>query len=215
MFAGRANCSAFSAKPRKNSATAASARAAGFGFGVRTRHADRRLSRVPRARGDGRQEQRPAGDRLAMAGRARPDARRCSTNHRTARCSRAASRQRARSCVVKPPQPHWFFISSKMFSSVAAIAIELAERRCLFIERSDENRVFVDLRRLADLGERQLRRAGLVVLREPHGALHTPPQHDRAPLPAPALQPNRALLRLKALTRVDPVALARASRSCA
>src|SRR5690242_17829807 len=28
----------------------------------------------------------------------------------------ASSRQRFRSCVVKPPQPHWFFSSSKVFS---------------------------------------------------------------------------------------------------
>ena len=38
----------------------------GLGLGVRTRHADRCLPCVPRARGDGRQKQRPAGDRLAV-----------------------------------------------------------------------------------------------------------------------------------------------------
>jgi hypothetical protein len=93
--------------------------------------------------------------------------------------------------------------------SVAAIAIELTERLCLLIERSDENRVFVDLRRLADLSEGELRRAVSIVLREPHSALHTPPQHDRASLFAPALEPNRTLLRLKTLTGVPPLALAR------
>ena len=37
------------------------------GLGVRTRHADCGLARMARARSDGRQEQRPAGDGLAMA----------------------------------------------------------------------------------------------------------------------------------------------------
>ena len=31
----------------------------------------------------------------------------------------ASSRQRVRSCVVKPPQPHWFFSSSNTFSQSA------------------------------------------------------------------------------------------------
>ncbi len=81
---------------------------------------------------------------------------------------RAASRQRARSCVVKPSQPHWFFISSKMFSP-SPLAIELTERLGVLIERGDENRVFVDIGRLADLGEGDLRRPGLVLPGKPHG----------------------------------------------
>ena len=100
----------------------------GLGLGVRAGHADRRLPRVPRACRDRRQEQRPAGDRLAMPARDRRGGRRCSTSRRRARRRRAASRQGARSCVVKPPQPHWFFISSKMIFPIAPIAIELAER---------------------------------------------------------------------------------------
>jgi len=47
--------------------------------------------------------------------------------------------------------------------SVAAIAIELTERLCLLIERRDQNRVFVDLRRLADLGEGELSRAAFII----------------------------------------------------
>src|SRR3954464_14639347 len=31
----------------------------------------------------------------------------------------ASNRQRVRSCVVKPPQPHWFFSSSNTFSASA------------------------------------------------------------------------------------------------
>ncbi len=46
--------------------------------------------------------------------------------------------------------------------SVAPVAIELAERLCFFVERSDQNRVFVDFRRFADLDERKLRRAAIV-----------------------------------------------------
>ena len=41
---------------------------------------------------------------------------------------------------------------------IATIAIELSEGLCGFIERSDEDRIFVDLGRLADLGEGKLRR---------------------------------------------------------
>src|SRR5271157_1182120 len=73
---------------------------------------------------------------------------------------------------------------------VAAVAIELTER----------------FRRLADLDERKLRRAALVVVRKPHRACQAPPEHDCTPLPAPALEPNRAFLSPKALTGVDPLA---------
>src|SRR5208283_2252413 len=63
--------------------------------------------------------------------------------------------------------------------SVAPVAIELTECFHIFIERSDQNRVFVDFRRFfrrfADLGERQLRRTAIVVHAKPHGVLQAPP----------------------------------------
>jgi hypothetical protein len=45
---------------------------------------------------------------------------------------------------------------------VAPIVIELAERLCGFVERGDQNRVFIDFRRLADLDEPKLQRAVIV-----------------------------------------------------
>ena len=89
---------------------------------------------------------------------------------------------------------------------VAPIAIELAEHLCGFVERGDQNRVFIDFRRFADLGERKLRLAVVVAQRKPHGVLQAPPEHDHPPLPAPTGQANRALLRLEALAGVDPFA---------
>jgi len=88
--------------------------------------------------------------------------------------------------------------------SIAPVAIELTERLCVFVERSDQNRVFVDFRRFADLDERKLRRAAIVAQSNPESALQAPAQNDHAPLPAPARQPNRALLRLEALAGADP-----------
>src|SRR5208282_4093154 len=88
--------------------------------------------------------------------------------------------------------------------SVAPVAIELTERLCVFIERGDQNRIFVDFRRFADLNKRKLRRAVLVAQRKPQSALQAPAQHDHAPLPAPARQPNLALLRLEALAGAHP-----------
>jgi hypothetical protein len=76
---------------------------------------------------------------------------------------RAASRQRQIVRGEAAPAPLVLHFVEDVFS-VAAIAIELTERLCLFIERSHENRVFVDLGRLADLGEGQLRKAALVVV---------------------------------------------------
>ncbi len=58
--------------------------------------------------------------------------------------------------------------------SVAPVAIELTERLGVFIERGDQNRVFVDLRRFADFAERELRRAAVVARRKPHGVLQAP-----------------------------------------
>src|SRR5208283_2289637 len=60
----------------------------------------------------------------------------------------------------------------------------------------------------ADLDERKLRRATIVAVRKPHGVLQAPAQHDHAPLPAPARQPNLALLRLEALAGANPFARA-------
>jgi hypothetical protein len=78
------------------------------GPGVRTGYADRRLPGMACPRRGGRQEQRPAGDGLAMQVRIGE------TNEDVPLVvkerERAAGRQR---CVVKPPQPHWFFSSSK------------------------------------------------------------------------------------------------------
>src|SRR5208283_5330392 len=90
--------------------------------------------------------------------------------------------------------------------AVAPVAVELTERLCFFVERSDQNRVFVDFRRFADLDERKLRRATIVAQRKPESALQAPAQHDHAPLPAPARQPNLALLRLEALAGANPFA---------
>src|SRR5208283_5011598 len=50
---------------------------------------------------------------------------------------------------------------------VATVAIELTERFRRLVERGDQIRVFVCLRRRADLDERKLRGAAFVVLRKP------------------------------------------------
>ena len=61
--------------------------------------------------------------------------------------------------------------------------------------------------RLVDFGEGELLRPVLVLIRKPYGPLQAPPEHDGAPLPAPALEPNLALLGPEALTGVHPLPL--------
>src|ERR1700758_5111217 len=58
--------------------------------------------------------------------------------------------------------------------SVASVAIELTEGFRRLIERGDQNRVFVDVSRLADLGERKLQRGVIVAYTKPHGVFQTP-----------------------------------------
>ena len=64
---------------------------------------------------------------------------------------RAMIWHRARSRVVKPPQPHWFFNSSKGFLLSAPVAIKLSEHQDLLVERGDQHAVFVDLALRPDL----------------------------------------------------------------
>ena len=87
-----------------------------LGFGVRARHSDRRLSRMPRTCGDGRQEQGPAGDRLAMGGGVGQ------TNEDVPPIKEQRNEPRrqptTRQIVGREAAPTpWFFVSSKMFSS--------------------------------------------------------------------------------------------------
>jgi hypothetical protein len=55
--------------------------------------------------------------------------------------------------LVNPPQPHWFFNSSNIFSPVAAIAIELAKARRVLDKRGRENRISVNILAGADIEE--------------------------------------------------------------
>ena len=61
---------------------------------------------------------------------------------------RAMIWHRARSRVVKPPQPHWFF-SSKGIFAIGAIAVELGERQNLLLKACDKHAVFVGFLRPA------------------------------------------------------------------
>ena len=85
---------------------------------VRAADGQRHLAGMLGSPRDGGQQQRPAGYRLAMMLR-------IGQAHEQAppvvdqRYLRASNRQRLRSCVVKPPQPHWFFNSSNVFSESA------------------------------------------------------------------------------------------------
>ena len=133
----------------------------GFGFGVRARHADRRLPCVPRAGGDRRQEQRAAGDRLAVeAGIGETD----EDVPPVVKQPKQPGREPATGKIVRrvaAPTPLVLHLVENILS-LASVAIELTERLGVFIERGDQNRVFVDVRRLADLDERKLRRAAIV-----------------------------------------------------
>ena len=104
------------------------------------------------------------------------------------------------------PTPLVLHLVEDVFS-IAPIPIELTEGFGRRIDRGDENRVLVEVRRFADFSKRQLRQSARAALRQRHRALQTPAQHDGAPLTAPAFQPNFALLGPEALTGVDPISL--------
>ena len=145
----------------------------GLGLGVRACDADRRLPRMPRARRDRREEQRPAGDRLAVeTGIGEAD----ENVPPVVKQRKQPGREPATRQVVRreaAPAPLVLHLVENILA-VAPVAIELTERLCFFVERSDQNRVFVDFRRFADLDERKLRRAAIVAQRKPQSALQAP-----------------------------------------
>src|SRR5271166_4542949 len=201
-FCRRVNCSALLAKPRRKTAAAASALAAGFALACElvTRIVVCRACRVRVAMAD-----RNKG-RLVIASRWRlGSTRRTIVEQRQQPRRQTAAREVVRGEAAPAPLVLHFV---ENILSVAPIAIQLTERLRIFVQRGDQNRVFVDFRRRADLGEGKLRRAGVADLRKPQSALHTPAQHDHEPAPAPARQAHRALLRLEAFTGANPFARA-------
>jgi hypothetical protein len=112
----RVSCSAFLAKPRRNSVDGRKRLGGGLGVGVRTRHTDRGLAGMACAHRDRGQKQGPAGDRLAMEtgiGEAVEVAPPIQLHH--ARLGALPARGATHRAALRP-QPHWVFISLKMFS---------------------------------------------------------------------------------------------------
>jgi hypothetical protein len=91
--------------------------------------------------------------------------------------------------------------------AVGAITVELGDRERLRVERSNEYGVFVDRHLLVDFREAQLQLVRVVAPARHSAVLLQPaPQHDDAPVPAPAHQPQRLLLALPALAGIAPAA---------
>jgi hypothetical protein len=160
-FCRRVNCSAFLARPRRKAATAASALAAGsaLAWELVTRIVVCRACRVRveiAVRNSGR---------LVIASRWRlGSASRTKMFPPVVKQPKQPGREPATGKIVRrvaAPTPLVLHLVENILS-VAPVAIELTERLGVFIERGDQNRVFVDVRRLADLDERKLRRAAIV-----------------------------------------------------
>src|SRR5690348_1555154 len=119
----------------------------------------------------------------------------------------ASSRQRLRSCVVKPPQPHWFFSSSKVFSQSPRSRYSWPSVR---ISSSSEvtNPAYSHTSRSGPTSakaEPRLLRLGAVDKHQ--RPLELAAQQDDTALPAPADQAQCGLLALPAMPGSRPVAL--------
>jgi hypothetical protein len=88
---------------------------------------------------------------------------------------------------------------------VAAIAVQLAERRRLEGEIGDQDLILPDLSIRLHLRERQSQLTAVVARGESYLASDPPAQHDRASSLAPTQQANEALFRLKARACVDSI----------
>src|SRR5271157_4883884 len=172
-FCRRVNCSAFLARPRRKAATAASALAAGSALACElvTRIVVCRACRARVAiavRNSGR---------LVIASRCRSgSARRTKMFHQLYEEREQTRREPATAEVVRgeaAPAPLVLHLVEQIFS-VAPVAIELAERLCVLVERGDQNRVLVDFGRFADLDERKLRRSVRLALGKPDRAFQAP-----------------------------------------
>ena len=147
--------------------------------------------------GDRLHQQRTAGDRLEpVIG----SARRTNRLHqlKISATLPASSRHRFRSCVVKPPQPHWFFSSSNEFSQSPRSRYRLAQREDLDVQRRDQRALFHSGRFGLTSAKLSSGCSGLRAI-DQHQGTHrgTVVQHEMT-LPAPAHQPQHRLLALPA-----------------
>ena len=112
------HCSAVAFSALRNPAKPVSTACMADLLGVQTGDGQVRLSGLLRLRGDVMQQERSTGDRLKIFVRW---ANRTNSVHKldTKATMRAMIRQRARSWVVKPPQPRGLFNSPKVFSASA------------------------------------------------------------------------------------------------
>src|SRR5271157_2350360 len=143
---------------------------------------------MPHPRGDGMQEQWPAGDGLHMPVRLdqpNEDAPPVVKQRDHARGEPATSKVLRDEAA---PAPLVLQLVENILA-IAAIAIQLAKTRELLVERSGENGIFVDFGVRADFDERKRLLAQRLVRGHRQGSLHAPPQYDHAALPAPTIEP--------------------------
>jgi hypothetical protein len=78
--------------------------------------------------------------------------------------------------------------------AIGPIAIELADRKNLAVERGHQNRIFEDLVAVVDLGKAEPQLARIIAFSERKGALNASPQNYDAAMPTPAFRPAAAKL---------------------
>ena len=116
--------------------------------------------------------------------------------------------------MVKPPQPHWFFSSSKAVLGVGPGTIELAEAEHLGVGVGHQDRILVAGDALAGLavgfdeGKLLLSIVGIVV-RDGGLAQQRPAQHDDTALLPPARQRQFAIQAFPPLAGIGPARLAK------
>src|SRR5690349_4435214 len=126
----------------------------------------------------------------------------------------ASNRQRLRSCVVKPPHPHWFFNSSNVFSQSARSRYNWPSVRISLSSEVTNAALFPDLPIRPDLGEAEPRLSRVAVIDDRQRTFQLAPQQNDPPLPAPTFQPQTGLLAVPALAGIRPVRLGHRPLQC-
>src|SRR3954454_22316046 len=117
----------------------------------------------------------------------------------------ANSRQRVRSCVVKPPQPRWFFSSSNTFSASARSRYSCPRVRISLSSEVTRAAYSPDRLIRPDLGKPKPQLRRVCVVGDPQVAGQFATQQNDPAVAAPAAQPQAGLLALPALPGIRPI----------
>src|SRR5258708_31849902 len=155
---------------------------------------------------DGVKQQWPTGDRFAMMiGVGEPHEQVPPVeDQRDVACYQTAALEVAGREAA--PAPLVFQLVEAVLA-IGAVAIELAERKNLAVERGDQNGVFPNLAAVVDLGKAEPQLACIIVFSQRQGALKASPQDHDATMPAPSLKAQLAVLALPSAACILPVLL--------